>query len=203
MPFSTITPNRLDELCRNGQSINLIDVRTPAEYREVHVGIAKNMPLDRLDANAIAVQSGGLAMPLYVICKSGGRSRQACEKFATAGFTNVFSVEGGTSAWEQSGFAVVRGQKTISLERQVRISAGLLVLLGAGLSYVNPLWITLSAFVGAGLVFSGITDTCGMGLILAKMPWNQVPKTNQTSVPSGIAERQAPKTVCSLTSPKG
>jgi len=70
---------------------------------------------------------------------------------------------------------VVRGKKSIPLERQVRIAAGFLVLLGAVLGFfVHPYFIGLSAFVGAGLMFAGITDTCGMALVLAKMPWNQV-----------------------------
>ena len=77
----------------------------------------------------------------------------------------------------EAGLPVVRGKKAISLERQVRIAAGSLVLLGAVLYFVHPAFIGLSAFVGAGLVFAGITDTCGMGMILARMPWNQVKKT--------------------------
>jgi hypothetical protein len=70
---------------------------------------------------------------------------------------------------------VVRGQKAISLERQVRIVAGLLVLVGAVLAIaVHPYFAGLSAFIGAGLIFAGITDTCGMAMVLAKMPWNQI-----------------------------
>ena len=83
-------------------------------------------------------------------------------------------VEGGTKAWEAAGLPVVRGQGVISIERQVRIGAGTLVLLGVLLgSWVDPFWFFLSGFVGAGLIFAGITDWCGMGLLLAKMPWNQ------------------------------
>ena len=85
------------------------------------------------------------------------------------------SVEGGTLALAEQGLPVVRGKKTISLERQVRIAAGSLVFIGSILGgLVNPLWFLLSGFVGAGLVFAGITDTCGMAMLLAKMPWNQV-----------------------------
>jgi rhodanese-related sulfurtransferase len=83
-------------------------------------------------------------------------------------------VTGGTVAWEQAGLPVKRGKKAISLERQVRIAAGFLTLLGAVLGFfVHPYFIGLSAFIGAGLMFAGITDTCGMGMMLAKMPWNQ------------------------------
>ena len=85
------------------------------------------------------------------------------------------AVEGGTLACVESGLPVVRGMKAISLERQVRIASGLLVLLGALLGWlVHPAFIGLSAFIGAGLVFAGVTDTCGMGMLLARMPWNQV-----------------------------
>jgi len=95
--------------------------------------------------------------------------------FQAAGFPNVLSVEGGTDAWQRAGLPVVRGQdKVISLERQVRIAAGLLVLIGIAMGWlVHPVFLGLSAFVGAGLTFAGITDWCGMGMLLAKMPWNQ------------------------------
>ena len=93
-----------------------------------------------------------------------------------AGFTNIVNVEGGTLACVEHGLPVVRGNKMVSLERQVRIAAGLLVLVGALLGWlVHPALHGLSAFIGAGLLFAGITDTCGMGMLLARMPWNQLP----------------------------
>ena len=175
MKVSTITPLTLAEWCKEGKKIELIDVRTPVEYREVHVEIARNVPLDQLDARAlIQARNGSADEPLYVICRSGSRGRQACEKFFTAGFSNVVNVEGGTMACVEAGVPVVRGTPAISLERQVRIAAGSFVLLGAVLGwFVHPAFIGLSAFVGAGLVFAGITDTCGMGMILSRMPWNR------------------------------
>ena len=174
MSFATISPASLAELIRGGRTIELIDVRTPVEFREVHLEPARNLPLDQLDPKALIEQRNGSAgEPLYVICKSGGRSRQACEKLAGAGFTNVVNVEGGTTACVAAGLPVVRGKKAISLERQVRIAAGSLVLLGAIGSCWFPPLIWLSAVIGAGLVFAGITDTCGMGMLLARMPWNQ------------------------------
>jgi rhodanese-related sulfurtransferase len=96
------------------------------------------------------------------------------KKLIAAGPLNAINVEGGTAAWEAAGFPVLRGQRAISLERQVRIAAGSLVLAGVVLSFlVHPWIIGLSAFVVAGLIFAGITDTCGIGLILARMPWNR------------------------------
>src|SRR5688572_21307547 len=175
---TTISPQELAGLRSAGQQFELLDVRTPVEFREIHVDFARNVPLDRLDAQAIRAERNGSGEPLYVICRSGSRGKQACEKLVAAGL-NVVNVEGGTLAWEAAGLPVVRGKKTISLERQVRIVAGFLVLLGAVLAMtVHPYFAGLSAFVGAGLMFAGITDTCGMGMILARMPWNHVPKTS-------------------------
>jgi rhodanese-related sulfurtransferase len=174
MSLATISPVKLAELTREGRKIELIDVRTPVEFREVHLETARNVPLDQLDPKALMqARKESDSEPLYVICKSGGRSRQACEKFISAGFTNVVNIEGGTTACVAAGIPVVRGKKAISLERQVRILAGSLVLLGAIGSCAFPPLIWLSAFIGAGLVFAGITDTCGMGMLLARMPWNQ------------------------------
>jgi rhodanese-related sulfurtransferase len=173
MSVTVITPQNLAAL-GNGDNIDLIDVRTPLEYRELHAANARNVPLDRLDPMAV-MQTRNEGEPMYVICRSGSRGRQACEKFLAAGFTNVVNVEGGTLAWAECGLPIVRGKKAISLERQVRIAAGSLVLLGALLGWlVHPVFVGLSAFVGAGLVFAGVTDTCGMGLLLARMPWNKV-----------------------------
>jgi rhodanese-related sulfurtransferase len=176
MSITVITPQELAKLYRQGKKIDLIDVRTPVEFREVHVEVARNVPLDRLDpASLMQARNGSANEPLYVICHSGSRGRQACENFHKAGFSNVVNIEGGTMGCVEAGLPVVRGKKAISLERQVRIAAGLLVLLGALLGwFVHPAFVGLSAFVGAGLVFAGITDTCGMGMILARMPWNHV-----------------------------
>lgn len=195
MSVTTMSPKQLHDLVQAGKPAELIDVRTPIEYREVHVGFARNVPLDQLDATKFASGREG-SEPLYVICRSGGRGKQACEKFLAAGYTNVVNVEGGTQAWDQAGLPVVRGQKSMSLERQVRIAAGLLVVTGSALgAFVSPYWIGLSAFVGAGLTFAGITDTCGMGMLLARMPWNQVPKASPAGK-TGSGEACSPNSSC-------
>ena len=179
----TISPQELDGLRRAGKEIELIDVRTPAEFREIHVDFARNVPLDRLDSKAIQAERTRHAdQPLYVVCRSGSRGKQACEKLLAAGLGDVVNVEGGTLACEAAGMPMVRGKKAISLERQVRIAAGFLVLVGAVLAMtVHPYFAGLSAFVGAGLMFAGITDTCGMAMILARMPWNQVASNANSS----------------------
>ena len=172
---ATITPQEFVQLRAQGKAGPLIDVRNPAEFGEVHAEGAHLVPLDVLDPAAVmASEKPQPDQSLYLICKSGGRSAKACQKFEAAGFANARSIQGGTEAWEKAGLPVVRGKKVVSLERQVRIAAGSLVVLGIALGLlVHPWFLALSGFVGAGLVFSGVTDTCGMGLMLAKMPWNR------------------------------
>ena len=172
--MQTISVNQLAENQRK-RPVELIDVRTPVEFREIHAKIARNVPLDSLVPKAVMnARKATVDEPLYVICKSGSRSSTAVQKFIDAGFDNAVSVQGGTIAWEAAGLPINRGQKAMSLERQVRILAGFLTLLGAALGIiVHPYFVGLSAFIGAGLMFAGITDTCGMGMMLAKMPWNQ------------------------------
>lgn len=149
-----------------------LDVRTPAEYAELHIEGSVLQPLHDLNEQRVRELLDGRSGAV-VICRSGGRAKEACKKLLHHGISNVQILEGGVTAWSSSGLPVVRGEKTISLERQVRIGAGALVLLGAILGYfVSPVWIALSGFVGAGLVFAGITDTCGMAMVLARMPWN-------------------------------
>lgn len=174
--MSIVSPGELAARRESGEPIELIDVRTPAEFREVHVEGARNIPLDRLDASSLlSARAGSGDQPLYLICRTGGRGRQACERLVKAGVTGAANVEGGTMACIEAGLPIVRGQRVMSLERQVRIAAGSLVLLGLGLGwFAHPAFFGVSAFVGGGLVFSGITDTCGMGMLLARMPWNSV-----------------------------
>jgi rhodanese-related sulfurtransferase len=177
--MKTIAPAELDTLLRAQPDLPLLDVRTPMEYAQVHVPQARNIPLDTLAPGSL-FERGLLprGQPIYILCQTGGRANKAAEQFAREGFDQAVVVEGGTKAWSDAGLPVDRGAgKTISLERQVRIGAGSLVLLGVILSYfVHPYFVGLSAFVGAGLVFAGISDWCGMGLLIAKAPWNKDPR---------------------------
>ncbi len=167
-----VTAEDLSSRLGKGENVELIDVRSPAEFRELHVEGAQNIPLDQFDPGQVARNSG--QKTVYLLCKSGARSQQAQQRLLEAGFSQAYSVEGGTAACERAGLPVVRGKKAMSLERQVRIAAGALVLTGVILSWAaHPYLIGLSAFVGAGLVFAGVTDTCGMAMILMKMPWNR------------------------------
>jgi len=175
MSVATIDPAAFKPLIASGVPLKILDVRTPAEFARVHASGAVLMPFDSLNPAQIAAQQLGSTEPLYIICQSGGRSTKACQQLQNAGVTSVYSIEGGTTAWERLGLPVVRGGgKVISLERQVRIGAGSLVFIGTLLAWrVHPLFLILPAFVGAGLVFAGISDFCGMGILLSKMPWNK------------------------------
>jgi len=179
MAVQTIPPGEVFKLGQTDGAADpeIIDVRTPAEFEQLHAAGARSVPLDRLDPAAVMAARGGAVAdrPLYLICKAGGRAAKACEQFQAAGHANVVSIEGGTEAWEAAGLPVVRGTgRVISLERQVRIGAGSLVLVAVLLSWlVHPGFLGLAAFVGAGLVFAGVTDWCGMGMLLALMPWNR------------------------------
>ena len=166
MTYSTIDAKELTPLLKD--KARVIDVRTPAEYKSAHVEGAELHPLDQLDTAAFT------NAPLYILCQSGKRASIAAQKVTATGHEQVYVVEGGTDAAIQADLPIIRGKGCISIERQVRIAAGALVFIGTLLGlYVHPGFFGISAFVGAGLAFAGITDTCGMGMMLAKCPWNQ------------------------------
>lgn len=175
MGIATIHPNELHQLQQQDSKIRILDVRSPAEFEAVHAVTADNVPLDRLDAASYLKSNGNAGSPIYVICKMGGRSMKACEQLAAAGHNNVVNVTGGTDAWAAAGLPIEKGvREVMPLDCQVRVMAGSLVSVGALLGYfLHPGWILLSLVIGAGLVYSGLTNTCGMASVLAKMPWNQ------------------------------
>jgi rhodanese-related sulfurtransferase len=168
-----IQPKQLNQDLQAGKRVTLIDVRTPAEHGEIHLTGSTLMPLDRLNLAAVKA-AAEQADACVLICRSGKRAEQAFQKLRAAGCENIVILEGGVTAWDAAGLPVNRGRKALSLERQVRIAAGFMTLSGVVLgTWVNPGFYGISAFVGAGLMFAGITDWCGMAMILAKMPWNQ------------------------------
>lgn len=171
MSITTSSPSET-KARHDAGAAHLIDVRTPAEHRALHAQGVTLLPLDQFDPAAVAasVPAGKI---IHLLCKSGGRAKMAAQKLAEAGCPCVI-VEGGTEAWAGAGLPVVRGKAAMSLERQVRIVAGLLVLTGVILGFtVHPYAFGLAGFVGAGLTFAGITDTCMMGMMLSKCPWNR------------------------------
>lgn len=151
----------------------LVDVRTPGEFARLHVPFAHSLPLESLTPSAVE-QFRNSDDPIYLICQASTRAATAYRQLQNAGVRGLRVVEGGMTAWASAGLpTVTSGSGAISLERQVRIAAGSLVLLGCLLSWlVQPLFLLIAAFVGAGLIVAGITDVCGMGILLGKLPWN-------------------------------
>lgn len=165
----------IEEALKN-KDCQLVDVREGFEVESEKISGCRHFPLSSLSETSLK----GLdkKKPTYLVCKSGSRAATAAEKFKDYGFQQVYVMEGGLNAWRSAGKPVVKGTAARwSLERQVRFAAGALVILGILLSlFISRYFLALPLFVGAGLVFSGVTDTCGMGLLLAKMPWNRSSK---------------------------
>lgn len=165
-------------LATENPSIRFLDVRTPGEFESDHICGAYNVPLDALGERA-AELSSSLSDPVMLVCQSGQRARQAGAMLRQAGMVNLHVLEGGVNAWLAAGLPTVRGTKRMSLERQVRIVAGGLAAIGGVLALVvNPWFAALPAFIGSGLVFSGVTDTCTMAMVLAKLPYNRPPASD-------------------------
>ena len=165
MALQTISPAEAHRRSTDG-SVDLIDVRDPAEYRRRHARPARSMPVDQLNAAAL---DGGRAIAL--ICQTGVRSARAAESLAGAG--EVLTVTGGTAAWAAAGLPV-DGAGGVSLERQVRITAGAIVAVGSALAvFVHPAFVAVPLVIGTALVVTGLLDWCGLGLLLARMPWNR------------------------------
>jgi rhodanese-related sulfurtransferase len=172
---TSITPRELHRRMTEGLPIDLLDVRTSAEHAAIHVSGTRLLPLDKLDAAAFLMTRGRSDVPLYVLCQSGSRAAKAIEKFRQAGFAGCVQVEGGIEAWVEAGLPVERGAgKVLPLMRQVQIAVGILSIAGAALALGVNVWFAIIPLVtGCGLLFAGLTGTCGLALLLARMPWNR------------------------------
>ena len=176
--IDTISPHHLHGLSGDGKKINLIDVRTAAEYRAGHVAGAKLIPLDEFNADTLAeteIHSGvDYAQPVYLTCNAGQRAQQAAQRLIDAGYQNVALLEGGTLAWQKAGLPMNRCGNAISLERQVQITIGILLVLKVIFGFtVHELFFVAIPFIGAGLIFAGISNWCGLSRLIAALPWNQ------------------------------
>lgn len=170
--MKTISPSKAHEQKKKGEAL-FLDVRTPAEIRECAIEDCLHVPHDRV-AHCPDLEKLSRDQPIVLVCGSGKRAEKAGQALAGKGFTQLEVMEGGMQEWKKHDLPVKEGKGAISLERQVRIAAGSLVAVGAVLAwFINPLWLILPGFVGCGLVFAGVTNTCGMGMMLAKMPWNR------------------------------
>ena len=168
---NVISPVELRALLSDDATVHLIDVRTSAEFDAAHIPGSYHVPLETLSEHRDEFRA--LSQQVVLICQSGGRASQAGEMLAAAGLTNVRVLEGGLGQWTLTGGPVDRGRGRWSLERQVRGVAGSLVVLSVVASLFVPALVVVAGLVGAGLVFSALTNTCGMALLLAKLPYNR------------------------------
>jgi rhodanese-related sulfurtransferase len=169
------TVKELYEKIKEGKDVQILDVREVFEYGGKRIKGAILAPLSRFKESSRIFDRN---LHSYIVCQSGKRAEQFAKRLLDDGYENISIVEGGLKAWIDAGYPIEKGESKLwSLERQVRFVAGLLVLLGVFLSLVlNSAFLILSGIVGAGLVFAAVTDTCGMAMLLARMPWNKVPK---------------------------
>ncbi|MFI6808778.1 rhodanese-like domain-containing protein [Streptomyces luteogriseus] len=169
-----------DQASARLHELTVIDVRTPGEYASGHLPGAHNIPLDRLDAALPSLSAAAERGELLVVCASGARSATACERLADQGI-NAATLSGGTTAWTQLGHEIHRpagSRSPWAMDRQVRLAAGSLVLTGLLAGQRWSAARVLSAGVAGGLVFSAVTNTCGMAKMLARLPYNRPDATD-------------------------
>lgn len=174
-----ITLDRLKSMLAQPEAPTLVDVRSPGEFAAGHIPGAINIPLEEVEARLPDLPKNRVVL----VCHSGRRAGSACTAL-TPHHPELMVLEGGTAAWMEQGNPVVASTRTRwSIERQIRLIVGVLVGLGVALSLlVHPAWLILPGFLSVGLTFAAITNFCGMGLMLAKAPWNQ-PSVSQTGGP--------------------
>ena len=168
-----LSPSELHRLLQSARPPRLLDVRAAAEFEHAHIAGAYNVPLHLLGEHAGEIRAVG-DQAIGLICQSGQRARRADDLLRQAGMAALQVLDGGMASWQQAGLPVARVKARVSLERQVRMLAGSLVAAGAAAALlVHPWWAVVPLLVGSGLVFAGLTDTCGMGLLLARLPFNR------------------------------
>ncbi|NKQ52365.1 rhodanese-like domain-containing protein [Amycolatopsis sp. K13G38] len=176
----------LHGLLRGDGAPRLLDVRTPGEFQTAHIPGAYNVPLDTLREHRAELREH-LDEQVLLICRAGDRASQAQEALAEAGLPNLRVLDGGMLAWEAADYPVVRGKPRWDLERQVRLAAGSIVLVSGLAGFVLPGAHLLGTAVGAGLAAAAVTNTCAMGMVLSKLPYNRGPKTDVKTVIGALA----------------
>ncbi|MGK2867328.1 MAG: rhodanese-like domain-containing protein [Mycobacterium sp.] len=169
---ATIDSQNLSELLGSATPPRVLDVRTPGEFDSAHISGAYNVPLDLLREHRDEIIKH-LDEDVVLVCRSGQRATQADETLRTAGFTNVHILDGGITAWEAKGFAVKRGAQRWDLERQVRLVAGSIVLGSVLGSIAAPKLKWVAGAIVGGLTYAALSDTCTMGMLLSKLPYNR------------------------------
>jgi rhodanese-related sulfurtransferase len=177
---------------RRDEPMHILDVRTPAEYESLHIPGSYNVPLDTLGEHAEELQRH-VKEPVVLVCRSGNRATQAEQRLAAAGMANIKVLDGGMLSWLSAAGPINRGRQRWSLERQVRLVAGALVLAGIVGSLAVPELKYLSGAVGAGLTVAALTDTCAMGTLLSKLPYNRGAGCDVDAVVAQLIDASAPR----------
>jgi rhodanese-related sulfurtransferase len=182
---ATIDVPALQHLLTTGHAPRLIDVRTPAEFESAHIPGSYNVPLDLLREHRDELRSH-LDEQVVLVCRSGQRAGQAEQALAGAGLPNLRMLTGGITAWQAAHAPVITGTPRWDLERQVRLIAGSIVLLAVLASTLAEPAKWVAAFIGAGLAFAALTNTCAMGMLLAELPYNRGPRTDLDQVVTAL-----------------
>jgi rhodanese-related sulfurtransferase len=177
----------LREQLASGRGPRLLDVRTPAEFETAHIPGAYNVPLDLLREHRDELRAH-LDDRVVLVCRSGVRAAQAKQAFVTAGLPNVTVLDGGMLAWQGGGGPVNVGRARWDLERQVRLVVGVVVLAAVLGSIVVPGLKWVAALLGAGLTVAALTNTCAMGMLLARLPYNRGASCDLDSVVDQLRE---------------
>ncbi|MDX6757939.1 rhodanese-like domain-containing protein [Streptomyces sp. F8] len=183
-----LTPTALQQLIDSGRGPRVLDVRTPGEFRTVHIPGSYNVPLDTLREHRAELLTH-LDEDVVLVCRSGARAAQAEQALAEAGLPNLRVLDGGMMAWEAAGAPVNRGEARWDLERQVRLIAGSIVLVTGVVGVIVPGAHLIGTAIGAGLTFAALSNTCAMGMMLAKLPYNRGPRTDIRTVISALRDR--------------
>lgn len=162
----------LEQWLTDGTDVRVLDVRSPAEFEGIHIPGAYNVPLDTLGEHAQDIQRH-VEDPVVLVCRSGMRASQAEQRLAAAGMSNVKVLDGGMMAWEKAGGKVNRGQARWDIERQVRLVAGSIVASSILASVRYPKARFVAGAIGTGLTVAALTNTCAMGAMLSKLPYNR------------------------------
>ncbi|MER7734558.1 rhodanese-like domain-containing protein [Streptomyces erythrochromogenes] len=185
---AALTPAALQHLLANGDAPRLLDVRTPGEFRTSHIPGAHNVPLSILREHVADLRThldGGVVL----VCRSGSRAAQAQEALAEAGLADLSVLDGGMLAWEAAGAPVERGEARWDLERQVRLVAGSVVLATGVAGLFLPGVHLIGTAIGAGLTFAALSNTCAMGMLLSRLPYNRGPRTDVRTVIASLRAR--------------
>ncbi|UCB56844.1 MAG: MBL fold metallo-hydrolase [Candidatus Omnitrophota bacterium] len=167
-----VSPKEAQEVILRDEQVKLLDVRSPLEFHEVHIKDSLNVPIDTIGLKLKDLSESGKSY--IVLCRTGNRSPMAADMLLQSGLHTVKVMQGGMTRWQKERLPVIKGEGGVSLERQVRFTAGAVVLFGIIMSwFVNRAFIWIPIGVSCGLIFSGLSDNCLLSALLMRLPYNK------------------------------